>query len=76
MCLAVPGRIIQVDNSDPVMVSGKVDFAGIIKDIILAFVPDAQVGDYVIVHAGMAIKKINEEEAMAVFNYLDLDRPD
>jgi hydrogenase expression/formation protein HypC len=70
MCLAVPGKIIEIDKSDQMMIKGKVDFAGIIKDISLAFVPEAKIGNYVIVHAGFAIKIINENEALEVFEYL------
>ena len=70
MCLAVPGKIIEIDNSDKMMIQGKVDFAGIIKDISLAFVPEAKIGDYVIVHAGFAINIINKREALKVFEYL------
>ncbi len=71
MCLAIPGKIISIDNSDPVMITGRVSFAGVIKEINLAFVPQAQVGDYVIVHAGFALNKIDEKEAETVFDYLN-----
>lgn len=71
MCLAVPGKIIQMDKSDGLMINGRVDFEGIIKDVCLAYVPAAQVGDYVIVHAGFAIKTINQDEAEEVFEYLN-----
>jgi hydrogenase expression/formation protein HypC len=52
------------------MTMGRVDFAGITKEVCLAYVPDVQVGEYVIVHVGFAISKIDEEEAMQVFEYL------
>jgi len=70
MCLAVPGKIIQIDNADGLMIDGKVDFAGIVKDVCLAYVPEAKIGDYVIVHAGFAIKTIDRDEADEVFDYL------
>ena len=70
MCLAVPGKIIQIDKAEGFMTDGKVDFAGIIKDVCLAYVPEAKVGDYVIVHAGFAIKTIDRDEADEVFDYL------
>jgi hydrogenase expression/formation protein HypC len=70
MCLAVPGKIIQIDNTDDLMINGKVDFAGIVKDVCLAYVPGARIRDYVIVHAGFAIKTINRDEANDVFDYL------
>lgn len=70
MCLAVPGKIVSIEGSDPLLRSGKVDFAGIIKQINLAYVPDARVGDYVLVHVGFAINTIDESEARQVFDYL------
>ena len=70
MCLAVPGKVVQIDRSDPLTLVGKVDFAGIIKEISLAFVPEVEVGDYVIVHAGFALNIIDGNEADTVFDYL------
>ncbi|MEK6799877.1 MAG: HypC/HybG/HupF family hydrogenase formation chaperone [Planctomycetota bacterium] len=70
MCLAVPGRITRIADAEPSMRSGKVDFGGIVKDVNLAFVPAATVGDYVLVHVGFAISQVNEQEAMRVFEYL------
>lgn len=70
MCLAVPGKILEVNGEDPVFRSGKVSFGGIVKDVSLACVPDASVDDYVLVHVGMALSKVDEEEAQEVFNYL------
>ncbi len=62
MCLGVPGRVIEVFEQDGVRM-GKVDFGGIIKEACLAYVPEAVVNDYVIIHAGFAISRLNEEEA-------------
>ena len=70
MCLAVPGRITSVTGDLPLMRRARVEFGGILKEISLAFVPDAAVGDYVLVHVGFAISKIDEEEAGRVFEYL------
>ncbi len=70
MCLAVPGKILSIEGSDPLLRSGKVDFSGIVKQINLAYVPDAKVGDYVLVHVGFAINTIDESEALQVFEYL------
>jgi hydrogenase expression/formation protein HypC len=70
MCLAVPGKILSIEGSDPLLRSGKVDFSGIVKQINLAYVPEAQVGDYVLVHVGFAINTIDESEAQQVFEYL------
>jgi len=70
MCLAIPGKVISVDKSDPVMITGKASFGGVVKDINLAFVPDVEIGDYVIVHAGFALNILDESEAGTVFDYL------
>lgn len=70
MCLAIPGKITSVIGSDPLLRTGKVDFGGISKEIYLAYVPEARVGDYVIVHVGFAISLVNEEEAQRVFDDL------
>ncbi len=70
MCLAVPGRILSIDASDPVLRSGRVDFAGIVKHINLAYVPEAKIGDYVLVHVGFALSVVDEAEARQTFEYL------
>ncbi len=70
MCLAVPGKILSIEGTDPVLRSARVDFGGIVKQINLAYVPEARVDDYVLVHVGFAISTIDEEEAQQVFEYL------
>ncbi len=70
MCLAIPGRITSVEGGDTLARTGKVDFGGIQKEVNLAYVPEAKVGDYVIVHVGFAIGRVDESEANAVFEYL------
>ncbi len=71
MCLAVPGKVISITESDdPILRMGKVSFGGIVKEVNLAYVPEAQVGDYVIVHVGFAISTLDEAEAQKVFEYL------
>ena len=70
MCLAVPGKIVSIEGDDPVLRCGRVDFSGVVKQINLAYVPEAKVGDYVLVHVGFAINTIDEEEARQVFAYL------
>ena len=69
MCLAVPGKVISVSGED-VYRSGRVNFGGVIKEVNLAYVPDAEIGDYVIVHVGFALSKVDETEAQRVFDYL------
>ena len=70
MCLAVPGKLISVDESSALMRSGRVNFGGIIKEVSLAYVPEAKVGDYVLVHVGFALSIVDEAEANQVFEYL------
>jgi len=55
---------------DPLTRMGKIDFAGVVKQASLAYVPEVQVGDYVIVHVGFALSKVDEAEAQKVFEYL------
>ena len=70
MCLAVPGRIIEIEGTDPLLRAGRVDFSGIVKRVNLSYVPEASVGDYVLVHVGFAISTVDEAEAGKVFSYL------
>jgi hydrogenase expression/formation protein HypC len=70
MCLAVPGRLLDVSGDDPLLRLGRVDFGGVVKEINLAFAPEAEVGDYVLVHVGFAIAVIDEVEAHRVFEHL------
>jgi hydrogenase expression/formation protein HypC len=70
MCLAVPGKVVEVRDGADYARTGKVDFGGVLCDVNLAFVPEAQVGDYVIVHVGVALSKVDEDEARQVFDYL------
>lgn len=71
MCLAIPGLVLSVEGDDPVTRAAKVSFEGILKDVNLAFVPDAHPGDYVLVHVGFAISKLSEEHAREVFEVLE-----
>ncbi|MBI4278464.1 MAG: HypC/HybG/HupF family hydrogenase formation chaperone [Armatimonadetes bacterium] len=70
MCLAVPGKIISITGDDPVARVGKVSFGGVVREVNLAFVPEAGVGDHVMVHVGVAISTVDEAEAAQVFAYL------
>ena len=71
MCLAVPGKILSVSGEDPLLRAGRVAFGGVVKEVNLSCVPEAGVGDYVIVHVGMAISKVDEDEAAKIFTYLE-----
>jgi len=71
MCLAIPGRIESIETKlDDVFLSAKVSFGGVMKDVNLSMVTDASVGDYVLVHVGVAISIIDEQEAKKTFEYL------
>jgi hydrogenase expression/formation protein HypC len=70
MCLAIPGKVISISGDDPLTRMGKIDFSGVIKQASLAYVPEVKIGDYVIVHVGFALNKVDEEEAQKVFEYL------
>lgn len=65
MCLAIPGKIISISDDVPLFRSGRIDFSGVTKEVSLAYVPEADIDDYVIVHAGFAISKVDEQEAQA-----------
>lgn len=70
MCLAVPAQILTVSGDEPVLRTGRVDFGGIVKEVNLAYVPEAAIGDYVLVHVGFAISVIDASEAQCVFEHL------
>jgi hydrogenase expression/formation protein HypC len=70
MCLAIPGKIESISGDEPLSRMGKVNFGGVLKEACLAYVPEARVGDYVIVHVGFALSRVDEEEAHKVFAYL------
>lgn len=70
MCLGVPGRVTRIDEDALGMTMGTVDFAGISKEVCLAYLPDVKLGEYVIVHVGFAISRVSEEEAQFVFTTL------
>ena len=67
MCLAIPGQVVKIENApgehDDTLLMGTVDFSGIRKSVCLDWVPDVKIGEYVIVHVGFAISKVDEEEA-------------
>ncbi len=71
MCLAVPGQILSVSDDDPLLRPGRVSFGGLVREVSLACVPEAQVGDYVLVHVGFAISRLDPAEAQRVFEALD-----
>ncbi|MEJ1972319.1 MAG: HypC/HybG/HupF family hydrogenase formation chaperone [Lacunisphaera sp.] len=77
MCLAVPGKVLEIVGDDPLLRSAKVSFAGVIKLVSLTCTPEARVGDFVLVHVGVAISVVDAAEAATTYAYLkamgDLD---
>jgi hydrogenase expression/formation protein HypC len=72
MCLGVPGKIISIlEHDDPLERRGRVSFGGVVKEVSLAYVPEAVVDDYVIVHVGFAISRLDEAQAQETFAYLE-----
>ncbi len=71
MCLAVPGKILEIQGDDPLFRTGRVSFGGVVKQVSLACVPEVKPSDYVLVHVGMALSIVDQEEASKIFNYLD-----
>jgi hydrogenase expression/formation protein HypC len=70
MCLGIPGRVIETYSRDGLPM-GKVDFGGIRKEVCLAYTPEAGLGDYVLIHVGFAISRIEEAEANEIVSYLE-----
>lgn len=71
MCLGVPGQVVRVERNDLGMTMGVVKFGGISKEVCLMYTPEAGVGDWVLVHVGFAISRLDEEQAKEVFRTLE-----
>ena len=69
MCLAIPGKVESITGNDQLSRVGKVNFGGVLKEVSLAYVPEVKVGDYVIVHVGFALSRLDEAEAHKIFDY-------
>lgn len=70
MCLGVPGRITELLNDDPLLPQGWVDFSGVRRKVNLAYLPEAKVGDYIVVHVGFGLSIIDEAQALRVYEDL------
>ena len=70
MCLSIPGKVVSIDETTPELKMGKVDFAGVKKDVCLQWLDDVKVGDYVLVHVGFALSKVDEKEALSTMAML------
>ena len=69
MCLGVPGKIVDIFEADGLKM-GKIDFGGVTREACLAYVPDAQIGDYTVIHVGFAISQLSEDEAQETLRLL------
>ena len=74
MCLAIPGKLIEILEEDPLQRTGVIDFDGIKKNVSLVCVPEACIGDYVLVHVGLAISIVDRQQAQTVLQYLDFEQ--
>lgn len=70
MCLGVPGQVVEVMHNEIGIPMGRVDFSGVVKEVCFAYTPEVEAGEWVVVHVGFAISKIDEAEAKKVFQYL------
>ena len=70
MCLGIPGKVVETYREHDVLM-GKVDFSGVCKRVCLEHVPEVRIGEYVLVHVGFALSRIDEAEARRVFEFLD-----
>lgn len=73
MCLAIPGEVVRIEENSLGMTMGRVSFGGIVKDVCLAYLPDTKIGDYVVVHVGFALSKIDREQAGEIFQFLKMN---
>jgi hydrogenase expression/formation protein HypC len=83
MCLAIPGKVLDVAKNTEGVLMGRANFGGIVKQVCLEYTPDTVPGDYVLVHVGFALSKVNQEEAARTYKLLEelkqlgeLDAPD
>ncbi|HWD18261.1 MAG TPA: HypC/HybG/HupF family hydrogenase formation chaperone [Verrucomicrobiae bacterium] len=83
MCLAIPGKVLEIQNDAQGVRMGKTNFGGVVKQVCLEYTPDVQCGDYVLVHVGFALGKVDEAEAARTYAALkdlqqlgELDTPD
>lgn len=72
MCLAIPGKLVGKQEANGVL-TGRVQFGGIVREACLDFLPEAEIGDYVLVHVGFAISRVNEEDAKASLEFLQMN---
>lgn len=73
MCLAIPGKVISIQENPLGMTMGRVSFGGVVKDVSLAYLPEVKLDDYVVVHVGFAISKVDEEAAKEIFEFVRMN---
>ena len=71
MCLAIPGKLLEIKGDDPLMRTGRVQFGGVVKEVNLAYTPEATVDQYVLVHVGFAISVLDEAEAQRTLELVE-----
>ena len=71
MCLGVPGEVVEIHTDNPTLLMGKVKFGELFKEVCLAYTPDVNLGDFVLVHVGFSITRMNQEEAQRLLTALD-----
>lgn len=70
MCLGIPAQVVSIDRTDVLFPEGEVEFGGLRKSVNFAYIPNIQIGDYVMVHVGFAISRIDEQAAQKTFELL------
>lgn len=75
MCLGIPGKVVEINAAGPLRM-GRVDFGGVRKEACLEYLPEVQVGDYVVIHVGFAISRVDEEEALRTLELLRMLEPE
>jgi hydrogenase expression/formation protein HypC len=70
MCLAVPGKVLSIDKSNPDLIMAKVNFSGVMKDICVQWLPEVKEGDYILAHVGMALNILDEEDALETIDLI------
>jgi hydrogenase expression/formation protein HypC len=71
MCLAIPGKVLEIQNNAEGLRMARTNFGGIVKQVCLDYTPDVEVGDYVLVHVGFALNKVDENEARRTYQLLE-----
>ncbi len=71
MCLAIPGKLIEIEQDSNGVRMGKANFGGIVKQVCLEYTPEVELGDYVLVHVGFSLSRVNEDEAVRTYKLLE-----